>query len=72
MRWLLDYATQQGGAGIGTWRRDTEHTEKAFVFGGVGARNGVNGALLVHSGWSGVDDVLAGPNNFINWEKFTQ
>jgi 2-methylcitrate dehydratase PrpD len=65
MRWLLDYATQQAGAGIGTWRRDTEHTEKAFVFGGMGARNGVQSALLVHAGWSGVDDVLSGPNNFI-------
>ena len=65
MRWLLDYAVQQAGAGIGAWRRDTEHTEKAFVFGGMGARNGVNAALLVHAGWSGVNDVLAGPNNFI-------
>src|SRR5580704_2020889 len=25
MRWLLDYAGQQAGAGIGAWRRDTEH-----------------------------------------------
>jgi 2-methylcitrate dehydratase PrpD len=65
MRWLLDYSAQQAGAGIGAWRRDTEHTEKAFVFGGMGARNGVNAALLVHAGWSGVDDVLSGPNNFV-------
>ena len=65
MRWLLDYATQQAGAGIGTWRRDTEHVEKAFLFGGMGARNGVHAALLVRSGWTGVNDVLSGPNNFI-------
>lgn len=65
MRWLLDYAAQQAGAGIGSWRRDTDHIEKAFVFGGMGARNGVNAALVVHSGWTGVDDVLSGPNNFI-------
>jgi 2-methylcitrate dehydratase PrpD len=65
MRWLLDYATQQAGAGIGTWRRDTEHVEKAFLFGGMGARNGVHAALLVHTGWTGVNDVLSGPNNFI-------
>jgi len=32
MRWLLDYAAQQAGAGIGSWRRDTDHIEKAFVF----------------------------------------
>jgi 2-methylcitrate dehydratase PrpD len=65
MRWLLDYAAQQAGAGIGAWRRDTEHIEKAFVFGGMGARNGVTAALVVHSGWTGVNDVLSGPNNFI-------
>ena len=65
MRWVLDYAAQQAGAGIGAWRRDTEHIEKGFLFGGVGARNGVNAALVVHAGWTGVDDVLSGPNNFV-------
>ena len=65
MAWLLDYATQQAGAGIGTWRRDTEHVEKAFLFGGMGARNGVHAALIVRAGWSGVNDVLSGPNNFV-------
>src|SRR6266446_2534763 len=40
MRWLLDYAAQQAGAGIGSWRRDTEHIEKGFLFGAMGARNG--------------------------------
>jgi len=35
MRWLLDYAAQQAGAGIGAWRRDTEHVEKAFLFGAM-------------------------------------
>jgi 2-methylcitrate dehydratase PrpD len=65
MRWLLDYAAQQAGAGIGAWRRDTDHIEKAFVFGGMGARNGVTAALVVRSGWTGVNDILAGPNNFV-------
>src|SRR5881227_3982875 len=65
MRWLLDYAAQQAGAGIGAWRRDTDHIEKAFLFGAMGARNGVNAALVVHSGWTGVNDALSGPNNFI-------
>lgn len=31
MRWLLDYAAQQAGAGFGAWQRDSEHMEKAFV-----------------------------------------
>jgi 2-methylcitrate dehydratase PrpD len=65
MRWLLDYAAQQAGAGIGAWRRDTDHIEKGFLFGAMGARNGVNAALMVHSGWTGVDDILSGPNNFV-------
>ena len=65
MRWLLDYAAQQAGAGIGAWRRDTEHIEKAFLFGGMGARNGTNAALVVQMGWTGVNDVLSGPNNFV-------
>ena len=64
-RWLLDYAAQQAGAGIGSWRRDTDHIEKAFLFAGMGARNGVTGALMVQSGWTGVEDVLSGPDNFI-------
>ncbi len=65
MRWLLDYAAQQAGAGIGAWRRDTDHIEKGFLFGAMGARNGVNAAMVVHSGWTGVDDILSGPNNFV-------
>jgi len=35
MRWVMDYAGQQAGAGIGAWRRDTEHIEKGFVFAGM-------------------------------------
>src|SRR5436305_3649019 len=65
MRWLLDYAAQQAGAGIGSWRRDTDHISKGFLFGAMGARNGVNAALVVHAGWTGVNDVLSGPNNFV-------
>lgn len=63
MRWLLDYASQQS-SGISAWQRDTEHIEKAFVFAGMPARNGATGALLVQSGWTGVDDVLSGSDNF--------
>src|SRR5207253_6983576 len=63
MRWALDYTAQQS-AGIVAWRRDSDHIEKAFVFGGMPARNGVTSALLVHSGWNGVDDIFSGPDNF--------
>jgi 2-methylcitrate dehydratase PrpD len=63
MRWVLDYTAQQS-SGIGSWQRDTDHIEKAFVFGGMSARSGVTAALLVQLGWNGVDDVLSGADNF--------
>ena len=65
MRWLIDYAAQQAGAGFATWRRDTDHIEKGFVFGGSSARNGVNAALVVDLGWTAVNDVMSGPDNFV-------
>lgn len=64
MRWLLDYSAQQA-SGIAAWQRDTEHIEKAFVYGGMPARSGVTSALLVKSGWTGIDDILSGPDNFL-------
>jgi len=63
MRWALDYAAQQS-SGIIAWRRDTDHIEKAFVFGGMPARNGVTSALIVRSGWNGVEDIFSGADNF--------
>jgi 2-methylcitrate dehydratase PrpD len=63
MRWALDYTAQQS-SGIVAWRRDTDHIEKAFVFGGMPARSGVTSALLVKSGWNGVDDIFSGADNF--------
>jgi 2-methylcitrate dehydratase PrpD len=65
MRWLLDYAAQQAGAGFASWRRDTDHIEKGFVFAGSSARNGVNAALVVDLGWTAVTDVMSGPDNFV-------
>jgi len=64
MRWLLDYTAQQC-SGIAAWDRDTDHIEKGFVFGGMPARSGVTSALLVHSGWNGIDDILSGDDNFL-------
>jgi len=63
MRYLLDYTAQQS-SGIGAWGRDTDHMEKAFVFGGKSAAGGVTAALLVHAGWTGVDDIFSGADNF--------
>jgi 2-methylcitrate dehydratase PrpD len=66
MRWLLDYAAQQAGAGYAVWQRDTQHMEKAFVFGSMGARNGVTAALLILAGFTGVSDVFSGRDNFFS------
>jgi 2-methylcitrate dehydratase PrpD len=64
MRWLVDYASQQAGGGYGAWQRDSEHMEKAFVFGSMAARNGVTAALLIRADWTGVADVFTGHENF--------
>jgi 2-methylcitrate dehydratase PrpD len=63
MRWLLDYASQES-SGYAVWERDTDHIEKGFVFAGMPARNGVTAAMLVKSGFNGVDDVFSGSNNY--------
>jgi len=65
MRLLLDYTAQQT-SGIGAWSRDAEHMEKAFLFGGKPAAGAVMAATLIQSGWSGVDDVFSGPDNFFD------
>ena len=63
MRLLLDYTAQQT-SGIGAWSRDAEHMEKAFLFAGKPAAGAVLAASLIQSGWSGVQDVFSGPDNF--------
>jgi 2-methylcitrate dehydratase PrpD len=63
MRWMLDYTAQQS-SGIASWGRDVDHIEKAFVFGGMPARGGVTSALLVQTGWNGIQDVFSGADNF--------
>ena len=63
MRLLLDYATEQCSGFAGTILRDSKHNEKGFVSAGMLARSGVTAALVVQSGWTGVADVLSGPDN---------
>lgn len=64
MRYALSYGAQQV-SGLWSWVRDNEHIEKAFDFGGMGARNGVSAALMVQSGFTGVREVLDGEHNMI-------
>ncbi len=63
MRWLLDYTAQQS-SGIGAWSRDTAHVEKAFVYGGMPARSGLTSALVVQAGFTGIDDIFSGADNY--------
>lgn len=51
----LSYGVQQA-AGLSTLFRDPEHVEKAFVFAGMPARNGVAAATMAQSGMTGVPD----------------
>ncbi|MFH1381529.1 MAG: MmgE/PrpD family protein [Chloroflexota bacterium] len=64
VRYVLSYTAQQT-SGVKYWARDAEHVEKAFVFGGMPARNGVTAAILVQSGFTGVEDPFSGQDNFI-------
>ena len=59
VRHALSYAGQQA-SGIGYWERDREHMEKAFDFGGMGARNGVMAATMVAFGFTAVEDPFSG------------
>ena len=62
VRHALSYAVQQA-SGVAYWSRDHEHVEKAFDFGGMGARNGVAAATMVAAGFTAVDDPLSGTHN---------
>ena len=62
-RWMLSYTAQQA-SGLGCWARDSEHIEKAYDFGGMGAEHGVAAACMVEAGMTGLDDVFSGPRNF--------
>lgn len=61
----LSYSIQQA-SGIPYWERDAEHVEKAFDFGGMGARNGVASTMMVAAGMTGVQDPLEGPLNYLS------
>lgn len=63
VRHMLSYTAQQA-SGLYTMFRDPEHIEKAYAMGGMPAHNGTQAALMVASGWTGVDDVFSGERDF--------
>jgi 2-methylcitrate dehydratase PrpD len=64
VRWVLSYTAQQS-SGVTTWLRDERHVEKAFVFAGMGSRNGAAAATMVAAGFDGVVDVFSGHPNYL-------
>lgn len=65
VEFALSYAAQQC-AGLATLFRDRHHVEKAFVFAGMPARNGVSSVTMVRAGLTGVSDVLDGETSFFS------
>ena len=65
VRILFSYVAQQV-SGMNTWKRDTEHVEKAFVLGGWPALSALISVAAVELGWSGVSDVFVGDPNFLD------
>lgn len=65
MRLVLAYCAESS-AGIEAFPRDPDHIEKGFLFGGQPAQAGTTAVLLVRAGWTGVNDIFSGPENFLD------
>jgi 2-methylcitrate dehydratase PrpD len=61
---VLSFCAQQA-SGSWQWMLDVEHVEKSFVFAGMGARNGLQAALMVEAGFRGVRDCLDRAGGFM-------
>lgn len=55
----IAYAVQMA-SGNTCWRRDPNHVEKAFIFGGMPARNGVLAVAMAEAGFGGSPEPLEG------------
>lgn len=71
IRIVMSYACQQA-SGSWQWLLDVDHIEKTFVFAGVGARNGVEAALMVEMGYTGVPDCFDNAEGYMNHKMFRQ
>ncbi len=65
VRYVLSYCAQQA-SGLYTLLRDTQHIEKSYTMGGMPAQHGLAAALMVKSGFTGVEDVFSGDWNYIS------
>lgn len=60
VRRLLSYLAHES-SGLACWMAEHDHVQKAYVFGAMGAKNALTSAVLVQSGWTGLDEALEGP-----------
>lgn len=70
MNHVYSYAVQQA-SGSWQWLRDVEHIEKAFVFGGMPARRGMECALFAEADFTGIGDPFVGDPGWLNSSMFT-
>ena len=66
---MLAYCAQQA-SGSWQWLLDVRHIEKAFVFGGMGARNGMQAAQMAKLGFSGVPASFDHESGWYRWRAF--
>jgi 2-methylcitrate dehydratase PrpD len=64
------YCAQQA-AGSWQWLLDVEHIEKSFVFAGLGARAGLQAAMMARAGFRGVRGALDHPIGWMRGALFT-
>lgn len=57
-RHLLSYLGHET-SGLACWMTDTDHVQKAYVFGAMAAKNALFAALLCQHGWTGCDEVFS-------------
>ena len=60
-RRLMSYLAHEL-SGLVCWLEDRDHVQKAFVFGGMPAKNAVMATMLAGCGWTGIDDAMVGAN----------
>jgi 2-methylcitrate dehydratase PrpD len=65
VRYALSYTAHRASGAL-HYVQDKEHIEKAFVFGGMPAQNGVSTGILMQSGFTGVLDLFSGDRNFLD------
>jgi 2-methylcitrate dehydratase PrpD len=65
VRYTVAYAAQQA-SGLTYWLQGHGHIEKAFVFAGMTARNGVTAGALAASGFTAIQDPFGGERNFFD------